>query len=44
MTKLKERMLEDLQLRGYAERTQEMYLRAVRKLAEHLFFLQKSPD
>ncbi len=35
MTKLRERMLQDLQLRGYAERTQQMYVRAVRKLAEH---------
>jgi site-specific recombinase XerD len=41
MTKLRERMLGDLQLRGYAERTQQMYLRAVRKLAEHY---HKSPD
>ena len=41
MTKLKERMLQDLQLRGYAERTQQMYTRAVRKLAEHY---GKSPD
>jgi len=41
MTKLRERMLEDLQLRGYAKRTQGMYLRAVRKLAEHY---GKSPD
>lgn len=41
MTKLRERMLQDLQLRGYAERTQQMYTRAVRKLAEHY---GKSPD
>jgi len=41
MTKLRERMLQDLQLRGYSERTQQMYLRAVRKLAEHY---DKSPD
>jgi len=41
MTKLRERMLQDLQLRGYSERTQQMYVRAVRKLAEHY---QKSPD
>ena len=41
MTKLRERMLQDLQLRGYAERTQGMYVRAVRKLAEHY---GKSPD
>jgi hypothetical protein len=25
MTKLRERMLQDLQLRGYSERTQQMY-------------------
>lgn len=41
MTKLRERMLQDMQLRGYSERTQQMYLRAVRKLAEHY---GKSPD
>lgn len=41
MTKLRERMLEDLQLRGYSERTQQMYVRAVRLLAEHY---GKSPD
>lgn len=41
MTKLRERMLQDLQLRDYAERTQKMYVRAVRKLAEHF---GKSPD
>ena len=29
------RMTEDLQLRGLSERTQQAYLRAVRKLAEH---------
>ena len=41
MTLLKERMLEDLQLRGMSERTQEVYVRAVRQLAEHY---GKSPD
>jgi site-specific recombinase XerD len=41
MTKLRERMLQDLQLRGYADRTQKMYVRAVRKLAEHF---SKPPD
>jgi site-specific recombinase XerD len=35
MTPLRQRMLEDLQLRGLSERTQEMYVRAVRQLAEH---------
>jgi integrase/recombinase XerD len=40
MTPLRQRMIEDLQLRGLSERTQEMYVRAVRQLAEHY---QKSP-
>ena len=34
-TALRERMLQDLQLAGLSERTQEAYLRAVRKLAAH---------
>jgi site-specific recombinase XerD len=34
-------MIEDLQLRGLSERTQEMYVRAVRQLAAHY---HKSPD
>ncbi|MCP4104887.1 MAG: site-specific integrase [Desulfobacteraceae bacterium] len=41
MTPLLKRMTEDLQLKGMSERTQEMYVRAVRKLAEHC---GKSPD
>ena len=41
MTELRKRMIEDLQLRGMSERTQVMYVRAVRQLAEHY---QKSPD
>jgi len=41
MTELRRRMLEDLQLRGMSERTQECYLRAVRQLANHY---HKSPD
>ena len=41
MTPLQHRMLEDLQLRGLSERTQEMYVRAVRQLADHY---HKSPD
>ena len=41
MTKLRKRMIQDLQLRGYSERTQEMYVRAVRQLAEHY---RTSPD
>ena len=35
MTPLQQRLLEDLQLRGMSERTQEMDIRAVRQLAEH---------
>jgi len=34
-------MIEDLQLRGLSARTQEMYVRAVRQLADHY---HKSPD
>jgi site-specific recombinase XerD len=34
-------MREDMQLRGYSERTQDSYLRVVRQLAEHY---HKSPD
>jgi integrase/recombinase XerD len=41
MTFLRQRMLEDLQLRGLAPKTQEAYVRAVRQLAEHY---GKSPD
>ena len=41
MTPLRQRMIEDLQLRGLSERTQAMYGRAVRQLAEHD---HKSPD
>jgi len=41
MTELRQRMIQDLQLRGFSERTQEMYVRAVRQLAEHY---NKSPD
>ena len=35
MTPLRQRMIEDLQLRGMSERTQEMYVRAVHQLAAH---------
>jgi len=35
MTPLRQRMLEDMQLRGLAARTQESYLAAVRQLAMH---------
>src|SRR5207237_3307661 len=41
MTPLRQRMIEDLQLRGLSARTQEMYVRAVRQLADHY---HKSPD
>src|SRR5437762_7219998 len=41
MTELRKRMIECLQLRGLAERTQEAYTRAVRQLSEHY---HKSPD
>ena len=34
-THLRQRMIEDVQLRGLAERTQEMYVIVVRQLAEH---------
>lgn len=35
MTPLQQRMIEDIQLRGLSERTQEAYVRAVRQLADH---------
>jgi site-specific recombinase XerD len=41
MTALRQKMIEDMQLRGFAERTQESYLRSVRQLAEHY---HKPPD
>ena len=41
MTRLRQRMIEDMQLRGFAEKTQEAYLRCVRQLAEHY---GKSPE
>jgi len=41
MTALRQKMIEDMQLRGFAERTQEAYLSAVRQLAKHY---HKSPD
>ena len=40
MTPLQQRMIDDIQLRGLSERTQESYVRAVRQLAEHY---HKSP-
>ena len=41
MIKLRKCMIEDLQLGGMSERTQEMYVRTVRQLAEHY---HKSPE
>lgn len=41
MTPLHQRMIEDMKLSGYSERTQDTYLYAVRKLTDHF---QKSPD
>src|SRR5437773_7404154 len=41
MTPLRQRMREDMQLRGLAERTQESYLGAVQQLALHF---HRSPD
>jgi len=41
MNTLRQKMIEDMQLRGFAERTQEAYLSAVRQLAKHY---RKAPD
>lgn len=41
MTPLRQRMLDDMQLKGFSGSTQKLYLRAVRLLAEHY---RKSPD
>jgi len=41
MTALRQKMIDDMQLRGFAERTQEAYLSAVRQLAKHY---RKPPD
>jgi integrase/recombinase XerD len=41
MNALRQKMIEDMQLRGFAVRTQEAYLSAVRQLAKHC---RKSPD
>ena len=40
MTPLRNRMIEDLQLRGYSDGTQTLYVNAVRQLCEHY---DKSP-
>jgi hypothetical protein len=42
MTALKERMIEDLQLHGFAEKTQEAYLRSVRQLSAYCRYLAES--
>ena len=41
MTALRQRMLEDMQLRGFSARTQDCYVAAVHQLAEHY---HRSPD
>jgi len=41
MTRLRQRMLDDMQLKGFSERTRECYLRSVRQLAQHY---NKPPD
>ncbi len=41
MSVLRQKMIEDMQLRGFAVRTQEAYLSAVRQLAKHY---RKAPD
>lgn len=40
MTPLRDRMIQDLQLRGYSESTQSLYVNAVRQLCDHF---QKTP-
>ncbi len=40
-TPLRQRLIEDMQLHGFAAKTQDAYVRAVRQLAEHY---HKSPD
>jgi integrase/recombinase XerD len=41
MTKLRDRMIEDMKLRGFSEKTRESYLAAVRQLAKRYM---RSPD
>jgi site-specific recombinase XerD len=41
MTRLRQRMIEDMRLRGLSARTQDAYARSVRQLAEHY---GRSPD
>ena len=41
MTALRQKMIEDMQLHGFAERTQKSYMQAVLQLAE---YYNKPPD
>jgi len=41
MTALRQKMIEDMQLHGFAERTQKSYMQAVRQLAA---YFNKPPD
>ena len=41
MTERRQRMIEDMRLHGLSEGTQQVYVRAVRNLAEHY---NRSPD
>ena len=41
MTALRQKMIEDMQLHSFSERTQDSYLRAVRQLAA---YFNKPPD
>ncbi|HSO12359.1 MAG TPA: site-specific integrase, partial [Anaerolineales bacterium] len=41
MNALRQKMIEDMQLHGYAQRTQEAYLLAVRQMSNHY---RKPPD
>src|SRR5262245_28555707 len=41
MTPLRQRMIDDMRLAGFAERTRDVYIQAVRRLAAHYM---RSPD
>jgi hypothetical protein len=41
MTPLRQRMIDDMRLAGFAERTRDVYIQAVRRLAAHY---RRSPD
>ena len=41
MTPLRQRMIDDMRLAGFAERTRDVYIQAVRRLAAHY---KRSPD